>query len=53
MTTTPPPADRTDAPKKRYETPKLAVYGDLRQITQTVSNTGNADGGHGSMSRTG
>ena len=53
MTTTPAAVSHTDAPKKRYEPPRLDVYGDIRQITQTVGTTGNADGGHAGMNRTG
>ena len=53
MTTTSPAIGNGAAPKKPYEPPRLDVYGDIRKITQTVSNTGNADGGHGQMSRTG
>lgn len=53
MTTTPAAVTNAHTPKKRYEPPRLEVYGDIRQITQTVGNTGAGDGGHGSMSRTG
>jgi hypothetical protein len=28
--------------KKRYETPRLQIYGDLREITNTVHNLGSA-----------
>ena len=31
--------------KKAYQTPKLEVYGDLGEITQTVGMMGNPDGG--------
>ena len=34
-----------EVPKKPYETPQLEVYGDLRKITNTVSNKGSSDGG--------
>jgi hypothetical protein len=53
MTTTPAAVTNAPPPKKRYEPPRLEVYGDIHQITQTVGNTGSVDGGHGSMSRTG
>jgi hypothetical protein len=53
MTTTPAAVTNAGAPKKPYEPPRLEVYGDIRRITQTAGNTGSADGGHGSMSRTG
>jgi hypothetical protein len=29
--------------RKPYETPKLFVYGDIREITKSVSNTSNVD----------
>ena len=53
MTKPTPAADQTPAPKKAYEPPRLEIYGDIRQITQTIDNNGTADGGHGSHSRTG
>jgi hypothetical protein len=53
MTNPPPAIDDTGAPKKRYETPRLEVYGDVGRITQTVSNMGMMDGGHGAHGRTG
>ena len=35
----------TDRPaKKPYETPKLFVYGDIREITKNVGNMGATDG---------
>ncbi len=33
-----PPAD-----KRPYRAPRLAAYGDVRAITQTIANTGNLD----------
>jgi hypothetical protein len=30
----------SNAPKKPYSTPKLAAYGDIREITQTKGNSG-------------
>jgi hypothetical protein len=53
MTTTPAAVTHAQTPKKRYEPPRLDIYGDIHKVTQTVSNTGTVDGGHGSMSRTG
>lgn len=38
--------------KKTYSTPKLVVYGDVREITQAVGNMGSADGGAGGTSKT-
>lgn len=29
--------------KKRYETPKFHFYGNIRELTQTVGNTGDMD----------
>ena len=31
--------------RKPYSTPKLHQYGNIREITQAVGNTGTADGG--------
>jgi hypothetical protein len=44
MKTTSP---REDGPaKKRYESPRLEVYGDIRVVTEAVAHTSaNADGG--------
>lgn len=53
MTTTSPAVENTDGQKKPYEPPRLDVYGDIRKVTQTVGSAGMADGGHGSMNRTG
>jgi hypothetical protein len=38
--------------KKVYKQPELQVYGNLREITQAVSNKGTLDGGTGSTNRT-
>jgi hypothetical protein len=38
--------------KKPYESPQLIVYGDIRDLTGSVGNTGVPDGGHGVHSRT-
>jgi hypothetical protein len=47
MKTTSP---REDGPaRKRYETPRLETYGDIRVITEAVAHTGMTDGA--SMSR--
>jgi surface antigen len=48
------PAANTNAQpaKKQYEPPRLEVYGDIRQITQTVGRDGDPDGGHGAHGRT-
>ena len=40
-------------PKKPFTDPKLVVYGDIQQITQSVGKIGAGDGmGQGSMSKT-
>jgi len=42
MKTTSP---REDGPaKKRYESPRLEVYGDIRVVTQATGHSGNFDG---------
>ena len=33
----------TKAPKKPYEKPVLRVYGDVKAVTRTVTNTGTVD----------
>jgi hypothetical protein len=38
--------------KAPYSTPRLAVYGDLRVITENMTMTG-ADGGHGASNKSG
>lgn len=38
--------------KKQYETPKLFVFGDIKELTKTVGNSGNKDSGQGSTSKT-
>ena len=43
---------RDENSKKVYEKPALVVYGDIREITQAVGNTGNKDGGAGAASKT-
>jgi hypothetical protein len=41
-------------PKKVYQAPKLQVYGDLTEMTQSTGPRGNSDGGKGlGMRRTG
>ena len=47
-----PPEVSDGAGKKPYKPPKLEVYGDLRKITNTVSNHGNSDGGSPPQFRT-
>lgn len=38
--------------KKPYKTPRLEVYGDIRQITLTVAMIGSMDGGTGTTDKT-
>jgi hypothetical protein len=38
--------------KKPYNRPQLQVYGDLREITQTVGKTGQTDGGSSPVNHT-
>ena len=53
MTTTPAAVNNADPPKKRYQPPRLEIYGDIRRITQTVGGTGQSDGGAHPMNKTG
>jgi hypothetical protein len=39
--------------KKPYQSPKLLVYGDLTQLTQTKGTSGSLDKGGGKKRRTG
>jgi len=34
--------------KKKYQSPNLVVYGDIREITKNVGSRGKIDGGKGS-----
>jgi hypothetical protein len=45
MTDSPKMPPEVSDRKKPYQPPKLEVYGDLRKLTNTVSNHGNPDGG--------
>ena len=38
--------------RKPYTKPHVQIYGDLREITQMVGNTGNNDSGTGNTKRT-
>jgi len=38
--------------KKVYKQPELQVYGNLREITQSVGDKGTMDGGGGAANRT-
>ncbi len=52
MSTTPAANANPNAPKRKYEPPRLEVYGDIRQITQTAGRNGENDGGHGAHGKT-
>lgn len=43
--TNPESIDNAAAPRKKYETPRLEIYGNIHQITQALGKTGKADGG--------
>jgi hypothetical protein len=45
-------SERESSAKKPFKTPELVVYGDIREITQTVGKLGMSDGGKGAMSKT-
>jgi hypothetical protein len=40
-------SQNTKIGKKKYHSPGLIYYGDLREITQTVGTMGADDGAHG------
>jgi len=44
-------ADQNSTPKP-YESPRLVVYGDLRQITQSNGHNGGLDGQGGPINQT-
>lgn len=46
------PVPDKSQPKKLYKQPILQVYGNLKEITQTVGNKGTTDGGSAGMNRT-
>ncbi len=46
------PVRPADKEKKSYSTPRLEVYGTLKEITKAVGNKGNSDGGVPPMFRT-
>jgi hypothetical protein len=49
-----PPDGRDTAatPQKKYEPPRLEVYGNIHQITQALGRHGKMDGGHLLMNKT-
>jgi len=48
------PAVPTTRPrsKKAYETPRLALYGTISQLTRTTGNQGTSDGGTAPLHKT-
>jgi hypothetical protein len=44
--------DQREPVKKPYESPRLDVYGDIREVTDAVGFMGMTDGGHGFRRRT-
>ena len=52
MTRKPPDSDEVVPPKKPYESPRLDVYGDIREIAKSVGMMGKMDGGAHQMTKT-
>ena len=44
--------DNRSEPRKKYEAPRLEIYGNIHRITQTLGHTGKVDGGLHNMSKT-
>jgi hypothetical protein len=42
-----PPIESTQPVKKAYTSPRLEIYGELRQITDAIGCTGTPDGHNG------
>lgn len=45
--------DNRDLPRKKYEAPRLEIYGNIHRITQTLGHIGKVDGGLHNMNKTG
>jgi hypothetical protein len=52
MTSKPADSNESVPPKKAYESPRLDVYGDIREIAQSVGMMGKMDGGFLRMTKT-
>ncbi len=52
MTSEPGDSDEVVPPKKPYESPRLDVYGDIREIARSVGMMGKMDGGFLRMTKT-
>ena len=52
MTTKPSRASGSEPPKKAYESPRLEVYGDIREIARSVGTKGRADGAARRLTKT-
>lgn len=54
MTPTKPESiGNSGVPRKTYETPRLEIYGNIHQITQTLGHVGKIDGGAHTKTKTG
>ena len=49
----PESVDQPDGPRKKYEAPRLEIYGNIQQITQALGHTGKVDGGTHNKVKTG
>jgi hypothetical protein len=45
--------DDRSVPRKKYEAPRLEIYGNIHQLTHTIGNHGKVDGGVRNKSKTG
>jgi hypothetical protein len=52
MTSKPDETNESAEVKKPYETPRLHVYGDIREIARSAGRMGMADGGAHQMNKT-
>jgi hypothetical protein len=46
-------AAKSDPNKKRYQRPRLEVYGDIRDIAKSLDMSGNPDGAAHAFTKTG
>ena len=45
--------DTTGGPRKKYESPRLEIYGNIHQITRALGTHGKADNGTKKLTKTG
>ena len=45
--------DTTGVPRKKYESPRLEIYGNIHQITQAIGQHGKTDNGTKKLTKTG